>query len=56
MKKLRELLFNKHIKTIGIAITAMIILFVIAKVSFINKLQLDKAIKNTITNIEVKSY
>ena len=56
MKKIRELLFGKHVKTIGIAATVVIILFVIAKVSFINKLQLDKAVKNTITNVEVKSY
>ena len=56
MKKIRELLFGKHVKTIGIAATVVIILFVIAKVSFINKIQLDKAVKNTITNVEVKSY
>lgn len=56
MSKIRELLFSKHVKTIGIAATGIIILFVIAKTLFINKLQLDKAVKNTITNIEVKSY
>ena len=55
MDKIRKLLFSKHVRIIGIAGTLLIILFVIAKVSFINKIQFDKAVKNTITNIEVKS-
>ena len=41
---------------IGLSATILIILFVIAKVTFINKLQLDKAVQDTVTNTEVRSY
>jgi hypothetical protein len=56
MKNIRNILFGKHMPIIGLSATILIILFVIAKVTFINKLQLDKAVQDTVSNLEVRSY
>jgi len=54
--KIREIFFGKNVKFLGIGATVLIILFVIIKVSFINNVQLSKAVENTISNTDVRGY
>jgi hypothetical protein len=55
MENIKNILFGKHVRIIGFTITALVIMFVIAKVTFINKLELNKAIKDIVPNLEVRS-